>query len=29
LILVAIMGAVVLASKPPVPGGGPAQKVKE
>ena len=27
LILVAIMGAVVLASKPTVPGGGPAKKV--
>ena len=29
LILVAIMGAVVLASKPSVPGGGPTQKVKD
>jgi NADH-quinone oxidoreductase subunit J len=29
LILIAIMGAVVLASKPTVPGGGPAQRVKE
>jgi len=29
LILIAIMGAVVLASKPTVPGGGPAQKVKD
>jgi NADH-quinone oxidoreductase subunit J len=29
LILVAIMGAVVLASKPTAPGGGPAQKVKD
>jgi len=29
LILVAIMGAVVLASKPTVPGGGPGQKVKD
>ena len=28
LILIAIMGAVVLASKPTVPGGGPPQKVK-
>src|SRR5579864_4682117 len=29
LILVAIMGAVVLASRPTTPGGGPAQKVKD
>jgi NADH-quinone oxidoreductase subunit J len=29
LILIAIMGAVVLASKPTVPGGGPAQKVND
>jgi NADH-quinone oxidoreductase subunit J len=29
LILIAIMGAVVLASKPTVPGGGPAQRVKD
>ncbi len=29
LILIAIMGAVVLASRPTVPGGGPAQKVKD
>jgi len=29
LILVAIMGAVVLAAKPTTPGGGPAQKVKD
>ena len=29
LILIAIMGAVVLASKPPVPGGGPAKKVQD
>jgi NADH-quinone oxidoreductase subunit J len=29
LILVAIMGAVVLASKPPVPERGPTQKVKD
>ena len=29
LILIAIMGAVVLASKPTVPGGGPPQKVKD
>jgi len=29
LILIAIMGAVVLASKPTVPGGEPAQRVKE
>ena len=29
LILIAIMGAVVLASKPTIPGGGPPQKVKE
>ena len=29
LILIAIMGAVVLASKPTVPGGGPQQKVKD
>jgi NADH-quinone oxidoreductase subunit J len=29
LILVAIMGAVVLASKPSVPGGAPTQKVKD
>ena len=29
LILVAIMGAVVLASKPSVPGGGPTQKVND
>jgi NADH-quinone oxidoreductase subunit J len=28
LILIAIMGAVVLASKPPVPGGAPAKKVQ-
>ena len=28
LILIAIMGAVVLASKPTVPGGGPAKKVQ-
>ena len=29
LILIAIMGAVVLASKPTVPGGGPAKKVND
>ena len=29
LILIAIMGAVVLASKPTTPGGGPAQRVKD
>ncbi|HEV2397278.1 MAG TPA: NADH-quinone oxidoreductase subunit J [Candidatus Sulfotelmatobacter sp.] len=29
LILIAIMGAVVLASKPTVPGGGPAKKVHD
>lgn len=29
LILIAIMGAVVLASKPTTPGGGPIQKVKD
>ena len=29
LILIAIMGAVVLASRPPAPGGGPGQKVKD
>ena len=29
LILIAIMGAVVLASKPPVPGGTPAKKVQD
>lgn len=29
LILIAIMGAVVLASKPTTPGGGPEQKVKD
>ena len=29
LILIAIMGAVVLASKPTTPGGGPARKVKD
>ncbi len=29
LILIAIMGAVVLASKPTVPGGGPAKKVSD
>jgi NADH-quinone oxidoreductase subunit J len=29
LILIAIMGAVVLASKPTTPGGGPAQKVRD
>jgi NADH-quinone oxidoreductase subunit J len=29
LILVAIMGAVVLASRPSIPGGGPTQKVKD
>ncbi len=29
LILIAIMGAVVLASKPTTPDGGPAQKVKD
>jgi NADH-quinone oxidoreductase subunit J len=29
LILIAIMGAVVLASKPTAPGGGPAQKVND
>ena len=29
LILIAIMGAVVLASKPSTPGGGPDQKVKD
>src|SRR5579871_4075660 len=29
LILIAIMGAVVLASRPAAPGGGPAQKVKD
>ena len=29
LILIAIMGAVVLASKPTAPGGGPARKVKD
>jgi NADH-quinone oxidoreductase subunit J len=29
LILIAIMGAVVLASKPAPPGGSPAQKVKD
>jgi NADH-quinone oxidoreductase subunit J len=29
LILIAIMGAVVLASRPTTPGGGPGQKVKE
>ena len=29
LILIAIMGAVVLASKPTVPGGSPEQKVKD
>jgi NADH:ubiquinone oxidoreductase subunit 6 (subunit J) len=29
LILVAIMGAVVLASKPPTSGEGPTQKVKD
>ncbi len=29
LILIAIMGAVVLASKPTVPGSGPAQKVND
>ena len=29
LILIAIMGAVVLASKPPVPGGGTAKKVQD
>jgi NADH-quinone oxidoreductase subunit J len=29
LILIAIMGAVVLASKPTVPGSGPAKKVSE
>ena len=29
LILIAIMGAVVLASKPTVPGGGPQKKVKD
>ena len=29
LILVAIMGAVVLASKPSLPGGGPTQKVND
>src|SRR5205807_8554441 len=29
LILIAIMGAVVLASKPPIPGGGPALRLKD
>ena len=29
LILIAIMGAVVLASKPTTPGGSPAQKVRD
>jgi NADH-quinone oxidoreductase subunit J len=29
LILIAIMGAVVLASRPSVPGGGPAKKVRD
>jgi NADH-quinone oxidoreductase subunit J len=29
LILIAIMGAVVLASKPTIPSGGPAQKVQD
>src|SRR5690349_5210124 len=29
LILIAIMGAVVLASKPTTPGGGPIQKVRD
>ena len=29
LILIAIMGAVVLASKPTTPGGGPVQKVRD
>jgi len=29
LILIAIMGAVVLASRPTTPGGGPGQKVKD
>jgi NADH-quinone oxidoreductase subunit J len=29
LILIAIMGAVVLAARPPTPGGGPGQKVKD
>src|SRR5437763_11617882 len=29
LILIAIMGAVVLASKPPIPGAGPALRLKD